>query len=179
MKYLITLLFACFASHAIANPCEAVAVHTVQALEDKNSVLRAGSNVLNVTFMRVSNTNVAYYCGQGDYCYPIFVNIGDKAVIAQKLLHCNVTPYPIYRDEQYRYYGTVPIEHRMSAPLWNQTAVENKFLELGVCGRCARDLSYFYEQRGSKCGRLVHRALYGNRKALHVVLNNFPDFCVR
>jgi hypothetical protein len=134
--------------HALsADLCKAVALRDVAAVEAPDSVLARGSYDDAVTQYRVNKqTGMTTFCSHGGYCYPTHVRVNGKKVEALRLINCKIGERN-YEDKDEVFYSVDVVRSKNSAAKLRLDDLDNKFLEMGLCGACAGNVAMFYVKK--------------------------------
>jgi hypothetical protein len=176
--FLVTNSLTVIPSQA-ADICEAVALRDIPALESPESILKRGEHDTAITQYRVNKkTGETSFCSHGGYCYPTHVIEGGIRVEALRLTNCKVgdPEPPTLPDEEELYYSVDVIRSKNSPAALKIDDLDNRLLDLGLCSACASNAAWLYvNEPGSRCAKLVKRALEGNPSALETLKNS--NYC--
>lgn len=173
------LFIRSFTIAAAADICEALVLRDVPAIEDPNSILKKGTIDGQVTEYQVNKlTGQTSLCSHGGYCYPMRIELDGAFVEALKLTNCRIVGVRSYDDGENLIYEVDPIRSIIPPDLLRYDDLDNKFLNLGLCSACAKNVTkYYLSQPKSQCAQLARLALEGNHEALDTLLQG-PSYCV-
>lgn len=162
-----------------ADLCKAIALRDVAAIESPDSVLQRGEYDEAVTQYRVNkHTGMTSFCSHGGYCYPSHVYVNGKKIEALRLTNCKIGKRDDYDDEDEIYYSVDVVRSKNTSDALRLDDLENRFLEMGLCGVCADNVAWlFVKKPSSRCSKLAKQALEGNPVATEKLVNS-PDYCI-